>query len=219
MTDEKRKKITLLKSQTGLPANIIDIQKYFTAEFGPMQYAEVQNNSNDEVEEDNYFWIMFSDGEIDGLLWEEKCVLTSEEIEKIESFLVVEERKLIKLRCENYSLMESLSALENYLDLMKMSFLLRSVDEKTNQIKPLSQENQDDLKRNFEMVDLLIENIEQLRTGKLENKILNQIGVIKSSAREFLTVQLKNEDLEISYGKKLRKILNNIIEICSEKEE
>ena len=100
-----------------------------------------------------------------------------------------------------------------------MSFLLRSVDEKTNQIKPLSQENQDDLKRNFEMVDLLIENIEQLRTGKLENKILNQIGVIKSSAREFLTVQLKNEDLEISYGKKLRKILNNIIEICSEKEE
>ena len=105
MTDEKRKKITLLKSQTGLPANIIDIQKYFTAEFGPMQYAEVQNNSNDEVEEDNYFWIMFSDGEIDGLLWEEKCVLTSEEIEKIKSFLVVEERKLIKLRCENYNLM------------------------------------------------------------------------------------------------------------------
>ena len=31
--------------------------------------------------------------------------------------------------------------------------------------------------------------------------------------------RLKNEDLEISYGKKLRKILNNIIEICSEKEE
>ena len=214
MTDEKRKKITLLKSQTGLPANIIDIQKYFTAEFGPMQYAEVQNNSNDEVEEDNYFWIMFSDGEIDGFLWEEKCVLTSEEIEKIKAFLVVEERKLIKLRNENYNLMESLSALENYLDLMKMSFLLRSVDEKTNQIKPLSQENLDDLNRNFEMVDLLIENIEQLRTDKLENKILNQLEVIKSTAREFLTVQLKNEDLEISYGKKLRKILNNIIEIC-----
>lgn len=219
MSDGKRKKFTLLKSQTGLPANIIDIQKYFTAEFGPMQYAEVQNNSNDELEEVNCFWILFSEGEIDGLLWEEKCELTSEEIEKIKSFLVAEERKLIKLRYKNYNLMESLSALENHLDLMRMSFLLRSVDEKMNQIKPLSQGVQYDLNRNFEMVDLLVGNIEQLWTARLENNVLKQIEVIKSKAEELLTVQLKNEDLEISYGIKLRKILNNIIEICSRKKK
>lgn len=43
---------------------------------------------------------------------------------------------------------------------MKMSFLLRNIDEKTNQIKPLLQGEQDDLNRNFEMVDLVVENIE-----------------------------------------------------------
>lgn len=53
--------IRLLKSETGLPANILDVQYYCTAEFGMMIYIVVQNDSLKELNEKKSFWLFFTE--------------------------------------------------------------------------------------------------------------------------------------------------------------
>ena len=53
--------IRLFKSKTGLPANILDIQYYKTFEFGLMEYIIVQNDTNEEINDENSFWIYFTE--------------------------------------------------------------------------------------------------------------------------------------------------------------
>lgn len=218
MADEKRKKITLLKSQTGLPANIIDIQKYFTAEFGHLQYAEVQNNSNDEVEEDNCFWIMFSNGEIDGVLFEDNCVLSKEEIEKIEEFLVKDERNLILERVKNYTLKETTDALEEYFFWLRFPFMLRSVDIKTGKVLPLSQEELEKVSRKADFVFLLLERLKTIIGEKdcVDSEYFaKQIGKFRESADKFREMFLKIEDREEAYFLEVKGKMERIIEMVN----
>ena len=53
--------IRLLKSETLLPANILDVQYYQTFEFGLMEYIVVQNDMFEDINDDNTFWIFFSE--------------------------------------------------------------------------------------------------------------------------------------------------------------
>ncbi|EID84128.1 hypothetical protein MSI_24220 [Treponema sp. JC4] len=53
--------IRLLKSETGLPANILDVQYYFTVEFGMMIYIVVQNDTLEELNEKKSFWLFFTE--------------------------------------------------------------------------------------------------------------------------------------------------------------
>ena len=53
--------IRLFKSKTGLPANILDIQYYKTFESGLMEYIIVQNDTNEEINDENSFWIYFTE--------------------------------------------------------------------------------------------------------------------------------------------------------------
>jgi hypothetical protein len=50
--------IRLLKSQTGLPVNIVDVTYSVCLEFGLLELIEVQINTNDEIDETNTetFW-------------------------------------------------------------------------------------------------------------------------------------------------------------------
>ena len=57
----KQKHLRLMKYETGLPVNIVNVQYYVTAEFGLMQYIEVQCNTNDELNEEQPEWIFFSE--------------------------------------------------------------------------------------------------------------------------------------------------------------
>lgn len=58
---EKQKYLRLMKYETGLPVNIVNVQYYVTAEFGLMQFIEVQCNTNDELNEEQPEWIFFSE--------------------------------------------------------------------------------------------------------------------------------------------------------------
>lgn len=53
--------IRLLKSETDLPANILDVQYYFTVEFGMMIYIVVQNDTLEELNEKKSFWLCFTE--------------------------------------------------------------------------------------------------------------------------------------------------------------
>lgn len=53
--------IRLLKSETLLPANILDVQYYQTFEFGLMEYIVVQNDMFEDINDENTFWIFFSE--------------------------------------------------------------------------------------------------------------------------------------------------------------
>ena len=53
--------IRLLKSEIGLPANILDVKYYFTTEFGMMIYIEVQNDTLEDVNENKSFWLFFTE--------------------------------------------------------------------------------------------------------------------------------------------------------------
>ena len=54
--------IRLLKNETLLPANILDVQYYQTFEFGLMEYIIVQNDMFEDINDENTFWIFFSEG-------------------------------------------------------------------------------------------------------------------------------------------------------------
>lgn len=56
-----QKPIRLLKAETSLPANILDVQYYKTFEFGLMEYIVVQNDMFEDINDDNTFWIFFSE--------------------------------------------------------------------------------------------------------------------------------------------------------------
>jgi hypothetical protein len=58
---KEHKPIRLMKSETGLPVNILDVQYYVTAEFGLMQYIEIQRDTNIELNEEHSEWIFFSE--------------------------------------------------------------------------------------------------------------------------------------------------------------
>ncbi len=58
---EKQQPIPLLKSETGLPANILDVRYYFTAELGMMIYVDVQNNTDEELNDKNAFYLFFTE--------------------------------------------------------------------------------------------------------------------------------------------------------------
>ena len=53
--------IRLLKEETLLPANILDVQYYKTFEFGLMEYIVVQNDMFEDINDDHTFWIFFSE--------------------------------------------------------------------------------------------------------------------------------------------------------------
>ena len=58
---ENQQPMHLLKSETGLPANILDVCYYFTAEFGMMIYVDVQNNTEEELNDKNSFSLFFTE--------------------------------------------------------------------------------------------------------------------------------------------------------------
>ena len=51
----------LLRSETNLPANILDVQYYKTFEFGLFEYIIVQNDMFEEINYENTFWILFTE--------------------------------------------------------------------------------------------------------------------------------------------------------------
>lgn len=51
----------LLKSETCLPANIVDFVYSFSFELGQLCYIEVQNDTDDEIHEDDTFLIFFNE--------------------------------------------------------------------------------------------------------------------------------------------------------------
>lgn len=51
----------LLKSETCLPANIVDVVYSFSFELGQLCYIEVQNDTDDEIHEDDTFLIFFNE--------------------------------------------------------------------------------------------------------------------------------------------------------------
>lgn len=51
----------LLKSETNLPANIVDVVYSLSLEFGEMRYIEVQNDTDDELHDDGAIWILFDE--------------------------------------------------------------------------------------------------------------------------------------------------------------
>ncbi|MBR4791374.1 MAG: hypothetical protein IK024_10825 [Treponema sp.] len=53
--------IQLLRSETKLPANILDVQYYKTFEFGLLEYIVVQNDMFDDINYENTFWILFTE--------------------------------------------------------------------------------------------------------------------------------------------------------------
>lgn len=83
---KNQKPIRLLKAQTGLPANIVNIQYYCTVEFGLLAYIEVQNDTKDELNEEHPEWIFFS----------ENAEIFSTDIFKIQPKLSVDVLNIIK---------------------------------------------------------------------------------------------------------------------------
>ncbi len=65
---KERPLVRLLKSETGLPANIVNVECWVSLELGTWQYIEVQNDTADEIHQGNSFWILF----------DEKASLTSD---------------------------------------------------------------------------------------------------------------------------------------------
>lgn len=61
--------IRLLKTETLLPANILDVQYYKTFEFGLMKYIVVQNDMFEDINDDHTFCIFFSE-DADDLLYD-----------------------------------------------------------------------------------------------------------------------------------------------------
>ena len=53
--------IQLLRSETNLPANILDVQYYQTFEFGLLEYIVVQNDMFEDINYENTFWILFTE--------------------------------------------------------------------------------------------------------------------------------------------------------------
>ena len=53
--------IRLLKSETGLAANIVNVEYWVSLELGTWQYIEVQNDTADEIHEEKSFWILFDE--------------------------------------------------------------------------------------------------------------------------------------------------------------
>ena len=53
--------IQLLRSETKLPANILDVQYYKTFEFGLLEYIVVQNDMFEDINYENTFWILFTE--------------------------------------------------------------------------------------------------------------------------------------------------------------
>lgn len=51
----------LLKADTQLPANIVDVVYSLSFEWGKMRYIAVQNDTADEVHDDDTFWIFFNE--------------------------------------------------------------------------------------------------------------------------------------------------------------
>ena len=58
---ENQTPIRLLKEETLLPANILDVQYYKTFEFGLMKYIVVQNDMFEDINDDHTFWVFFSE--------------------------------------------------------------------------------------------------------------------------------------------------------------
>ena len=58
---DEQKPIRLLKLETLLPANILDVQYYQTFEFGLMQYIVVQNDMFEDINDKHTFWIFFTE--------------------------------------------------------------------------------------------------------------------------------------------------------------
>ena len=58
---KERPPIRLLKSETGLPANIVNVEYWVSLELGTWQYIEVQNDTADEIHQENSFWILFDE--------------------------------------------------------------------------------------------------------------------------------------------------------------
>ena len=54
----ERAPVRLLKAETGLPVNIINVIYGVSLEFGLIEWIEVQTNTKDEIDENNYelFW-------------------------------------------------------------------------------------------------------------------------------------------------------------------
>ena len=53
--EKERPPFRLLKSDTGLPANIVNVEYWVSLELGTWQYIEVQNDTTDEVHQENSF--------------------------------------------------------------------------------------------------------------------------------------------------------------------
>lgn len=51
----------LLKSETQLPVNIVDVVYSLSFEWGEMRYIAVQNDTADELHEDDEIWIFFDE--------------------------------------------------------------------------------------------------------------------------------------------------------------
>ena len=66
--EKERPPIRLLKSETGLAANILNVEYWVSLELGTCQYIEVQNDTAEEIHQENSFWILF----------DEKASLTSD---------------------------------------------------------------------------------------------------------------------------------------------
>lgn len=59
--EKERPPIRLLKSETGLAANIVNVEYWVSLELGTWQYIEVQNDTADEIHEEKSFWILFDE--------------------------------------------------------------------------------------------------------------------------------------------------------------
>ena len=64
----KRPPVRLLKSQTGLPVNIVDVFYGVCLEFGLLELIELQINTNDEIDETNTETFWFTENA--EILWE-----------------------------------------------------------------------------------------------------------------------------------------------------
>lgn len=85
---KERPPIRLLKAETGLPANILNVNYSVSLEFGVWKYIEVQDDTSDELHEENQFWIFFNeDANLDISTDEEKRGLPKEELEKMRDFV------------------------------------------------------------------------------------------------------------------------------------
>lgn len=84
----KRSPVGLLKAETGLPVNIINVVYEFSFEFGLMEYIEIQTNTDNEINDERCEIFFFTDkaeslSELCGL----KICLPSEIITTVQNYI------------------------------------------------------------------------------------------------------------------------------------